>query len=449
MIRIRWFDPEPDNPPAAGWWATSLVIATLFLNFPFWYEHGFDLPLVWTLPVYALIAGASALVFTAAFFLGPAMAAGRAGRPLTGVITDSLGLIPAYGIHICCATFLMIWMAELVAMPSRWMLPFIERDPFKTVPLRETNTIAACILAFLFFTGLQSLRMQARLALFTNRLAVAILIAALIRVREAWPRVPRGFGFNPEYPFWFSIWICLSHLAYYVAPVAFLASILGRRNQGPRDVRKTALFGVAVPMFAAVVVVAIICLGDMYTFRRPSVPPNIAGALWGGASARTVAWRLLVVSLTIFGPVRFGAKALTEFVPMRSLGSRWRLVVVACLIGGIVAISARLVAGIDPLVFEMSARVLVAAAAVVTADSVAARWRVVSARRVDLTGVVAVTAALLTPWLMPYRMADFGADQWWHPWILPSYGIGFVTCLLGRAIERTRRSAIRLLSAER
>ena len=82
MRRIRWFDPDKDDPSSpVAWSAASLVTATLFLNWSFTFQAGGPWQ-VCPLPLYALLFGILALLLTGLFFIGPALAIRTAGRPL-------------------------------------------------------------------------------------------------------------------------------------------------------------------------------------------------------------------------------------------------------------------------------------------------------------------------------------------------------------------------------
>jgi hypothetical protein len=39
VIRIRCFDPEFDDQSIVDWRLSALIIATLLLDFPFWFAH--------------------------------------------------------------------------------------------------------------------------------------------------------------------------------------------------------------------------------------------------------------------------------------------------------------------------------------------------------------------------------------------------------------------------
>jgi len=174
MHRLRWSDPEPDDPSKpVDWHFPALILAALFLNMHFWLVHGFDLWGAGSPLRNACILGAGALLITALFFLGPALATQAARRPLLGIAESSLGRIPALGLRLCCALFLVGWISKLVAMPWMWWLDRILR---REVSSTESSLIAVGLLLFLFITGIQTAQTNTKLALFTNKLGIAVLV---------------------------------------------------------------------------------------------------------------------------------------------------------------------------------------------------------------------------------------------------------------------------------
>ena len=233
MARLRWSDREPqDRPAPVDWRCASLIMATLFLNFSFCMSYGLDLCCFGPLVVHAGVLWAGVLLVTALFFLGPAMAVQAAGRRVFGVIQNSFGSFPTLVLRLCVVVFLAVWIAKLLAVPTLWALARIPgREPSST----ETSLIASVLLAFLFFTGFQSTRTSASLALFTNKLGLAILIAAFIRVHDGWAAVPAGFPTAGQPRVIEQFWYGLSRLAFYVAPLALLAADFCFRSRRRRD----------------------------------------------------------------------------------------------------------------------------------------------------------------------------------------------------------------------
>ena len=123
MALIRRFDAESKDPSnLVPWPVPAMILAALFLNFQFllFIDDG-----VWMscpLPAYAIFIGVVALLVAGAFFTGPALAIRAARRPLFGAIENSLGSIPACALRVCCAVYLVLWMASLAALLARFAL---------------------------------------------------------------------------------------------------------------------------------------------------------------------------------------------------------------------------------------------------------------------------------------------------------------------------------------
>jgi hypothetical protein len=332
VLRLRWFDPEPiDLSAPVDWRLAALTMATLFLNFSFWYVDGADLWMSCSLPLYAVGVGAVALLLTALFFVGPALASYTAKRPLLGVVENSLGSIPAYGLRFCCVVFLMLWIAKLVSWPGFGLLPAIMR---RDVTSMESGATTAALLVFVFITSLQSLRTSAKLALFTNKLGLAILVAASIRVRQGLPAALNGYPNSSVHSELMDFWHGLSLLAFYVAPLAFLAANFGHRSHRRKSVAMTALVGIAAPLAGTLLSVGVINVALIAAgFYQPSLQPSVTMALWGHVARSALPGRMLVAAITIFGAMRFGIRSLAESASMRSLRSWWSLVLLGCLAG--------------------------------------------------------------------------------------------------------------------
>jgi len=130
VLRLRWSDPEADDlSTPLDWRIPSSIMATLFLNFLFWYVVAdncrgcFDK--FWPRPLLVGFPVAVALLATVLFFMGPALATQATGRPLFGVVENSLGSIPAYALRFCCIVFLALWMGYLTMLPALFFAPSI------------------------------------------------------------------------------------------------------------------------------------------------------------------------------------------------------------------------------------------------------------------------------------------------------------------------------------
>ena len=337
-MRLRWSDPEPDDPATPiDWRFPALVMATLFVNFPFWFVHGLDFPMHSPLPFYAGLLAVASLLIAALFFMGPALATQALGRPLLGTLENSLGSIPAFALRLCCVLFLVLWIGDLVALPALRLPHFILR---RDVSSTESAIIAAGLLTFLFITGLQSMRTAAKLALFTNKLGIALLIAALLRVHQGWPAALKGFP-SPVVSSPVSD-VCqgLSLLTFYVAPLALLSANFGRRTTARKQVAITALMGIALPLFGTLLFVGVIVVATFHSqFYRPSLNPNIVMALWGDVADSALPGPMMLAAITMFGAVRFGARALADSISVRAVPSRLRWVVFPPITGAMVCVS--------------------------------------------------------------------------------------------------------------
>lgn len=50
---------------------------------------------------------------------------------------------------------------------------------------------------------------------------------------------------------------------------------------------------------------------------------------------------------------------------------------------------------------------------------------------VDWVGVTALLAGLAVARLVQVSASHMGIETWWKPWLLPSYVVAFLTCLVG------------------
>jgi hypothetical protein len=201
VLRLRWFDPEPSGQPrSVDWRYTALITATLFFNLPFW-VYGNELWMFWPILPYTFAVAAGAVLITALFFLAPAVITQATNLPLHCAVENAVGSVPAFGLRLCSICFLVLWMANSIAVPGfLWVGSMLRGDASTT----KLGIVACAILALVLFTGLQSTKTTAKLALFSNKLGIAILLAAIIRVHEGLPQAMKGFphGDNSLPEFW-------------------------------------------------------------------------------------------------------------------------------------------------------------------------------------------------------------------------------------------------------
>jgi hypothetical protein len=435
MRRVRWFDPEPQGQETTlPWPCVAWIMATLFLNFAF-----FDLALYLWIPggvaAAACVLGLAAVLIVGLFFAGPALASHTARRPLFDMAEGSFGTVPSWGIRLCCIWFIVTWIGDLVSWPALRFGTFIlRRDP----SLAESSAIAAAVVIFLFITGAQSFRTSARLALFTDKLGFAILVAALVRVHEGLPTALQGFPPSDGSPAAVVALHGLSLLAFYVGPLVFLAADFGYRIEGRRGLAMAGGFGLVVPFFGTMLLVGIIGLATHASpYYRPSLEPTVAMALWSKAAGSALPGRMMIAAITMFGAGRFGAKALTNVVAIPALGRRPLRVLLTCLCGAIVWCSLHPFDAKLSIFFNTSAVFLMVTAAVLTGDLVNRRSRPDKLCRIDWIASSALATGLATFFLVRFCVSD----AWWEPGLLPSYMVAFATCVAGRKLQRKFKDA--------
>jgi hypothetical protein len=414
------------------WRAPAIIIATLFLNFFFWWEHNVVVCVPGPLVGDAVLLGAVSLLMLALFFLGPAFSTQAVGRPLLRVVESSLGSVPAFGLRVCCVLFLVGWLAKLAEVPGMW---WHSAGPRWELSPTQSNLVAASVLLFLFYTGLRSLQTNAKLARFTVRLAIAFLIAALLRVREGWPHALDGFPASGGCSDHLRMWHNLAWLVSYVGPLAFLAADFAHRSQERRQVLRIGLLGLVAPLWGTMLVVSFIYLATFASpFYQPSLEPNVAMALWGHARKSHASGYLMISAITVFGAVRFGVIILQKLVPMLTTGGLLRWFAIVGLAGTIAWLPSHN-EGFQVL-FRWPTTCLTVAAAVLTADCASVRLRMAQVRKVDWIGVAALIAGCAAPLYLPNWLVGATSAVAWHPWLLPSYGMGLLVCVSGRIMQK-------------
>jgi hypothetical protein len=347
------------------------------------------------------------------------------------VIEDSLGSIPAFGVRVCCISFLTLWMAALIG-PPMILLSNLERDISST----ELGIGAAAVLMFLFVTGQQRFQTRARLAAFTNKLGIAILVAALLRVHEGWPALLGPFSPDEDRGWLWYTWSEFSMLALYVAPLALLAADLSRRSYGRRQVAIFGLMGVALPLFVVLLLVGMIGIATHASpYYQPSLSPTVAMALWSKAARSALPARVLVAAVTIFGAVRFGGSSLIEASPISTAAGARRWLLLACFSGTIAWCSLHLFPAFSP-VLGWSARCLAVTGAVITVDFLTGRRHAEQPRTIDWVSLFAVVGGLAAPLCIPHGDVAETQFPWWSPWVLPCYVVAFLLCLGGRFLQK-------------
>jgi hypothetical protein len=436
--RIRWSDPESEDPSTPiEWRAAAAIMATLFLNFVFWNGVGDRFWVFCPVPIYLLfLAGVTSLT-TVICFGGPAAATLAAQRRLSGTIENSLGSFPTIAVRVIAAGFLIYWIGKSIALPVWWLASGrrLDQGPH---PLLVPFT--AAVVLFLVVTGSQSLCIQGRLAWFTNRLAVAVLVAALIRVRGGWYSVPDFWQPHVDRSWFWDGWRGFTELITFAAPLGLLAADLAPRLHARGKVGRACVAGVAIPLFGALLLVGVIDTATYASpFYQPSLNANVFMALWSKAASSALLPRMMVVTITAFGAARFGVKALGAAVSPGGMRSTWKVAAFVCASTGIVWSAIHPYSPRLDALAQLLARCLGVTSAIITADFLMRR-PLAATPRINWVGCAAFLIGVGLPWYTPHGPMELSPNPWWYPWLLPSYAVAFTTCIVGRTLERAIRT---------
>ncbi len=406
----------------------AALLATLFLNFAFWYDHGNALWLPYPLPIAVVLIAAVSAFLTICFLTLPALAAHRHPNGLFGAVESSLGTFPAHTIRLCAIWFVATFLNTFLRLASRQLRHILDRD----TDSRELLLSATLLLAFLGYTALQSHETNFTLAKFSNRLGIAFLLAAAIRLHEAWPQaLPLLLSSGPERPGTFD-YQRLSRLAFDLAPLGFLGAACAARIDTEKNTIRTTLLGFAFPLGAVLLALSSINFATFHSsFYRPSLEPTIAMAVWGGAATSYLSGFILITIVTTFGAARFAIRAIPAAMP----NPRLHLLAVVTTLAIAIAIflwRQLLQQQPFPTEFETSSVILAIAAAILSADAL--HRRPTTPKRIDWTA----TAALLLAFAFAYSISQSthpALESWWRPWIFPSYLTAFTITLAGRKLQ--------------
>jgi hypothetical protein len=412
------------------WFEVSVIIATLFFNIRFWEWYGGRTGTFCPILPYSFAVTAGAALTAILFFLAPAAITQATSLSLHRALENALGSVPALGLRLGAIVFLVLWMAGMIAVPvSSVLRSVLRQEGSDSTPW----VIAAVVAPFVFITGLQSAQTTAKLAMFSNKLGLAVLLAAMLRVREGLPEAMnvlwRGYDQLPHCGIGFSV------LMFYAAPLSLLAANLGRLLDGRRQVAMTAAMGIAAPLIVVLVMIGVTNAATVYSgFYRPSLSPSISMALFSHAAESALPGPMLIVTITMFGVLRFGVRSLAETVDPAGIGVPWiRLLGPALAVAWLATHEEMLY---QRTTLDVTAACLICASAVLSADWITGAWRTRPKRRMDCAGMVALLAGLAS---IPLWQAMTGAEWRWRSWLLPSYGAAFLVCLLGRYVQRFSR----------
>ena len=409
----------------------AIIAATLFLNFSFCNAYGLSLSGFGTLAVDMGVFAVAAASISAMFFLGPACAVRANCCSVLHLLEEAIGTVPTAVVRLCCLAFLSIWIARLVSIPTLWAIA----DGTGRHGSFKAGIVGAALVAFLFLTGLQSTRTSTRLAGFTAKLNMAILLAALIRVHDGWPAVPAGFAIAGQYPRLLLLTDGLSRLALYAAPLGLFVAEYASRIPKRRQPAAAILSGAALPLFAALSLSSIVGLATARShFYQPSLNPGVGMALWAHAAGSAVPPRMVIAGITNFGAARFGLRALGAYVPAltRSRGGWFAHVFFAPII---LTLALHPYAAGVTTVSNICGKCLAVAGAVLTANVVIRFKGTASGRQFDFVGTFALLAGVgVSIWLPEQYL--WAEGKWWLPWLLPTYAAAFSCCLAGRVAQR-------------
>jgi hypothetical protein len=397
----------------------AALLATLFLNFAFWYLHGNALWLPYSLPFNAVLIAIVAAMLTLLFLALPALAVYRMRNGLFGAVECSLGTLPTLGIRFCALWFVATSLEQLLGIVS-WQLPNILRRDTNS---RDILIAAVLVLAYLGYTAWQSGPTNVTLAKFTNRLAIAFLLAAAIRLYHAGPY---GTLLVSSSKLDFHR---LSGLACDLAPLGFLGAAYAQRIDSEKKVWQTGMLGFALPLGATLLAVSTINAVTFHSrFYRPSSEPNIAMALWGGAAHSWIPGTLLIVLITNFGAARFVIRAIPAAIPK----VRLQLPALITVLAATIALYAWPIwTERQPFRpdFEPQYVVLAITTAILAADAL--HNRPAPPKRIDWPA----TTALLVSFALGYGISQSSVESWSNPWLFPSYATAFTITLLARKLS--------------
>lgn len=427
MPRLRWSYPKDEEDAAAADWRwPALILATLFLNFPFWFIQCTKIGMDWPLPIYAAIVAVFSLLL-AAFFVGPAVMVNRTGRSLMDSVALALGSVPAILVRLCCGVFLLLWLGYLIEAGTYFLV--------RNMTNFKSFMFGAILTALLFVTAQAGAKTGARQAAFSIKLGVAILFAAMIRVHGGWREIP--YGFHNDSPDLRGF----SSIAFSLAPILVLAASMTTRLPTRLANVKIAVWGIAFPLcatllFTGALHVAVVASG----YYTPSLAPSIAVALWGKAALSALPGRMALMTITIFGAVRFGVNLLLELSYAPRFPQPWKWLHIACFTPPIAwlfsyhrawALDSARAWALDSALYNFLCIALAVVASVLTAEAIlpSARAR---PRLVEPLTCIASVAGIA----MYFYVQNATPDAWWFPGLVPAYTVSLFAVIVLRLIRQ-------------
>ncbi len=383
----------------------------------------------------------AAILCAALFFLGPALCA-QAARSFPAMLASTFGRTPGACVQIVCVTYTVIWVSRLSAL-ARWWLGS-GYAPWSEI---QIAAISAAILAVVGYTAWQRVSITAALARLSIHLAIAVLVAALIRVRTGWFAIRMGFEGVTNRSLPVDLWRGFSNLSYAVGPLALLAGVFAVRCATRRDVSIMAVMGIGAPLAGSMVIVTVVNVAThASSLYRPSGNANVAMALISGVSRKSEGTVLFIFALTTLGVLRFGVGAMKTLAKVEEIPARFHWLLFGCLFGLIVWCSAHPDRQIIEVLFDLSTETLVTASAILTVDAITHRTPY-ALRWIDWPATLGLLCGIGIPSFCRFWWAVLDEDTWGHPWLLPSYGTAFLAYALLRWAQKERSPKAPLFAA--
>lgn len=420
-FRLRWSDPEDEEGKPLDWRLPALVTATLVLNFWFLGQRA-AAAAYWGSPARsALIGSALVLVTLGVFYLLPALFAYSRAQTILEVADRSLGFLTGRLLRAVCILHLI---AAASGAPGAFTFVLEEVVVGRNSRSVLVTAVGVAATALLFLSAFGGWRASASQALFTNKLSLALMAAALIRIRggwaEGWCQWIESGGYQPISHSILYAGVVLA----YLAPLAFLAALFAHRTGSKRAVALLGSCGLGLPL-------ALVLAGSGFaTFAMREAHlgspklANLAEALWAGDPRAYYSAKQLFVAVTYFGVVRFAALATAEILRVNPCRKSLQTLLAAGMAAA-AAIAWKLQPAGTMDTLELTAPPLVAAVGVLSADFVMRRAPSQPPGAFDGTGIAALVAG--SGWVYQY-------SSWEHPWVPPAYAIALGTCLAGRLI---------------
>jgi hypothetical protein len=402
---------DPDDPPGSiTWREPSLILAMLIVNLLIWVNFE------------SILAAILESIFFAALFLGPALAAHRGKQSLFDAASQSLGWFPGWIFRLACCAICIALAAVMLDVIGTATQAITSLDW-----TRSSGPLArfAFLCAMLCLCPVQSLRGEARLARISIHVAIAALIAVVLRLRggfhEAIPLFfhdaisPHAVVFGPTYL-----------VPVILGPLAVLAAGPASRARTRRDIHNTALAGILLPIVA--MTLATILIASLIHVLRSNSLRDIPSALMWQASPRLALRNLLILALAALGSLRFAVTRLWEFsqFPQKWLhrAAFFALLAIAVLIAD---------RWLDAeTLFRFPAPILICTSAVISAGLFFPRGKTPSP--VNWPGLFALTAGVLfrpVAHIWIHQNPDAMPDDF----LFPSFAVSFLIALLARYVE--------------